>query len=404
MIYGIGEALLAVKLSDPKAGIIVTKEEAHKEMAEFFEKHPKILKFKEKQEKFLRKHGYYTQLFGTKRRLPQIYSNDKQEVAYAIRLGLNFPCQGAAANMTNFGAILVYWLMRQGKLPMMKEVCTVHDAVYMYSKPEDINTWTVYTIWNILRNPSTKKYFGFQVDDVTLSMDFTIGRSMAEELPFMPGYDYTRMLKPDFSVEEYMEEYHKFKTHKIGNFSAASPEVFMELYKRKSININENMKNREKGNIPGFSNYYISSTGKLYSKFTGNWRLVKPAMKDNGYLSNSLVGDDGKRKNFYRHRLVASTYIPNPNHYPQVCHKDNDPENNRVSNLYWGTAKMNMGQCIEDKRFYFVGKERERKVNVELLISRYIEGIPRKDILEEFGISVGVLYKILRYNNIKLRK
>lgn len=232
LIYGIGDALLAVKLSDPKAGIIVTKEEARKEMDEFFKKHPKILKFKEKQEKFLRKHGYYTQLFGTKRRLPQIYSNDKQEVAYAIRLGLNFPCQGAAANMTNFGAILVYWLMRQGKLPMMKEACTVHDAVYMYSKPKDINTWTVYTIWNILRNPSTKKYFGFQVDDVTLSMDFTIGRSMAEELPFMPGYDYTRMLKPDFSVEEYMEEYHKFKTRKIGNFSAASPEVFMELYKK----------------------------------------------------------------------------------------------------------------------------------------------------------------------------
>lgn len=233
LIYGIGDALLAVKLSDPKAGIIVTKEEARKEMDEFFKKHPKILKFKEKQEKFLRKHGYYTQLFGTKRRLPQIYSNDKQEVAYAIRLGLNFPCQGAAANMTNFGAILVYWLMRQGKLPMMKEACTVHDAVYMYSKPQDINTWTVYTIWNILRNPSTKRYFGFQVDDVTLSMDFTIGRSMAEELPFMPGYDYTRMLKPDFSVEEYMEEYHKFiKTHKIGNFSAASPEVFMELYKK----------------------------------------------------------------------------------------------------------------------------------------------------------------------------
>lgn len=232
LIYGIGDALLAVKLSDPKAGIIVSKDEARKEMDEFFKKHPKILKFKEKQEKFLRKHGYYTQLFGTKRRLPQIYSNDKQEVAYAIRLGLNFPCQGAAANMTNFGAILVYWLMRQGKLPMMKEACTVHDAVYMYSKPQDINTWTVYTIWNILRNPSTKRYFGFQVDDVTLSMDFTIGRSMAEELPFMPGYDYTRMLKPDFSVEEYMEEYHKFKTHKIGNFSAASPEVFMELYKK----------------------------------------------------------------------------------------------------------------------------------------------------------------------------
>lgn len=218
LIYGIGDALLAVKLSDPKAGIIVSKEEARKEMDEFFKKHPKILKFKEKQEKFLRKNGYYTQLFGTKRRLPQIYSNDKQEVAYAIRLGLNFPCQGAAANMTNFGAILVYWLMRQGKLPMMKEACTVHDAVYMYSKPQDINTWTVYTIWNILRNPSTKKYFGFQVDDVDMDMDFTIGRSMAEELPFIPGYDYNKMLQPDFSVEEYMEEHKKYKHIHIKQF------------------------------------------------------------------------------------------------------------------------------------------------------------------------------------------
>lgn len=163
------------------------------------------------------------------------------------------------------------------------------------------------------------------------------------------------------------------------------------------------MRNRE-SNIPGFSNYYISRTGKLYSKFTGNWRLVKPARKDNGYLSNSLVGDNGKRKNFYRHRLVAIIYINNPNNYPQVCHKDNNPTNNRVNNLYWGTAKMNMNQCIEDERFYFVGKERERKVNVGLLISKYVRGEPRKDILKEFGISTGVLYKILHYNNIKLRK
>ena len=228
LIYGIGDALLAVKLSDPKAGIIVTKEEARKEMDEFFKKHPKILKFKEKQEKFLRKHGYYTQLFGTKRRLPQIYSNDKQEVAYAIRLGLNFPCQGAAANMTNFGAILVYWLMRQGKLPRMLEVATVHDAAYFYSKPEYINTWTVFKIWDILRNPSTKKYFGFQVDDVDMSMDFSIGRSMAEELPFIPGYDYRKMLQPDFSVEEYMEEHKKYKNVIIKDY----PKLFSKEIKQ----------------------------------------------------------------------------------------------------------------------------------------------------------------------------
>lgn len=246
LIYGIGSALLAVKLSDPKAGIIVTKEEAQKEMDEFFADHPKIKKFKAKQEKLIKKYGYYTQLFGTRRRLPQIYSDSNADVAYAIRLGLNFPCQGAAANMTNFGAILLYWRMRQGKLPMMKEACTVHDAVYMYSKPENINTWTVHSIWETLRNPSTKKYFGFQVDDVAMSMDFTIGRSMAEELPFIPGYDYNKLLEPDFSVEEYMKEYHTFKSKKVGNFTAASPEVFGKLYKKEMRSYEEDFKRSRK--------------------------------------------------------------------------------------------------------------------------------------------------------------
>lgn len=211
LIYGIGPGLLAVKLSDPKEGLIVTPEEAKKTMDEFFEEHPKILKFKEKQERFLKKHGYYRQLFGTKRRLPEIFNGTREEQAYALRLGMNFPCQGAAANMTNFGAVLLYWEMRQGKLPMMKECCTVHDAIYYYTDPKDINTWTISHMWNILRNPKTKHYFGFQIDDVDMDMDFTIGRSMAEELPFIPGYDYHKLLLPDFSVEEYREEHKAYK-------------------------------------------------------------------------------------------------------------------------------------------------------------------------------------------------
>lgn len=245
LIYGIGVNLLAVKLSDPKAGIIVSKEEAQEEMDNFFSQHPKIKKFKEKQERFLRKHGYYRQLFGTKRRLPQIYSDDNAEVAYAIRLGLNFPCQGAAANMTNFGAILLYWKMRQGKLPMMQECCTVHDAIYMYANPNDINTWTVYSIWDVLRNPSTKKYFGFEIDDVDLDMDFSIGRTMAEELPFIPGYDYNKMLKEDFSEEEYMAEYKKFKNKKVGFFNAAHPSTFPKLYKQEMKDYEEQFRKRK---------------------------------------------------------------------------------------------------------------------------------------------------------------
>lgn len=218
LIYGIGAKLLAVKLSDPKSGIIVTPEEAQKEMDIFFGQHPKLKTFLKKQEKFLRKNGHLVSLFGRKRRLPQIYSNDKGEEAYALRLALNFPCQSAASDMCLFGSILIYYLMRQGKLPSTKSVCLVHDANYQITKPENINIWSIYEMWQIYRNPLTKPYFGFQIDDVTMDMEFVIGRSMAEELPFIPGYNYKKMLEPDFSVEEYMEEHKKYKHIPISEY------------------------------------------------------------------------------------------------------------------------------------------------------------------------------------------
>lgn len=230
LIYGIGAKLLAVKLSDPKSGIIVTPEEAQKEMDIFFGQHPKLKTFLKKQEKFLRKNGYLVSLFGRKRRLPQIYSSDRGEEAYALRLALNFPCQSAASDMCLFGSILIYYLMRQGKLPPTKSVCLVHDANYQITKPENINTWSIYEMWQIYRNPLTKPYFGFQIDDLDMEMDFVIGRSMAEELPFIPGYDYRKMLEPDFSVEEYMEEHKKYKHIKIKDY----PKIFkkeIEKYK-----------------------------------------------------------------------------------------------------------------------------------------------------------------------------
>lgn len=183
IIYGIQKKLLAVKLSDPKAGIIVTPDEAQQQLNEFFQEHPKIKKFMINQEKVLIEHGYIKSLFGRKRRLPQVYSDNEQEAAYAVRLSVNMPCQSAASDMTLFASILNYWKMRQGILPYMPETCTVHDAVYYLADPQDVNVWVVYNIWETCRNPDTKKYFGFEINDVSMSMDITIGRSMAEELP-----------------------------------------------------------------------------------------------------------------------------------------------------------------------------------------------------------------------------
>lgn len=224
IIYGIQKKLLAVKLSDPKAGIIVTPDEAKQQLNEFFQEHPKIKKFMINQEKVLIKHGYIKSLFGRKRRLPQVYSDNEQEAAYAVRLSVNMPCQSAASDMNLFASILNYWKMRQGKLPFMQETCNVHDATYYLVSPEYINTWVVYEIWETCRNPNTKEYFNFQIDDVSMSMDFVIGRSMAEELPFIPGYDYRKMLEPDFNPDEYLEEHRKFKGIEIEDY----PKLYTE--------------------------------------------------------------------------------------------------------------------------------------------------------------------------------
>ena len=228
IIYGIQSKLLAVKLSDPKAGIIVTPDEAQQQLNEFFQEHPKIKKFMQKQEKVLVRNGYIKSLFGRKRRLPQVYSDNNAEAAYAVRLSVNFPCQSAASDMTLFASILNYWKIRNGVLPPLLETCTVHDAVYYLANPEDINTWVVYDIWNTCRNPDTKKYFGFEINDINMSMDFTIGRSMAEELPFIPGYDYKKMLQPDFDVDAYLEEHRKYKGIDIEDY----PKLYGEEIKK----------------------------------------------------------------------------------------------------------------------------------------------------------------------------
>ena len=80
--------------------------------------------------------------------------------------------------------------------------------------------------------------------------------------------------------------------------------------------------------------YSISEDGKVYSKI--NKRFLKPKLMKDGYMDLLLVCEDGKRRHFRIHRLVASTYLDNPNNYPIVLHLDNNKINNHYSNLKWG--------------------------------------------------------------------
>lgn len=69
-------------------------------------------------------------------------------------------------------------------------------------------------------------------------------------------------------------------------------------------------------------------------------RILKPVTNTFGYLQVGLF-KNGKVKAFTVHRLVAEAFLPNPHNYPCVNHKDENKQNNNVSNLEWCTAQYN---------------------------------------------------------------
>lgn len=106
-------------------------------------------------------------------------------------------------------------------------------------------------------------------------------------------------------------------------------------------------------NIKGYEGLYqISDEGEVrslnYNK-TGKAQLLKPADSGKGYLFVGLC-KNGKRKKFKVHRLVAMAFIPNPSNLPYINHKDENKENNCVSNLEWCDRKYNNNYGTRNQR------------------------------------------------------
>lgn len=110
--------------------------------------------------------------------------------------------------------------------------------------------------------------------------------------------------------------------------------------------------------IPGYEGYYQISTfgnvksidrtvkqvcGKNPSKYQYNHYksvLLKPFYRKDGYIEVSLCKNK-KYKKYLIHRLMGITFLENKYNYPEINHKDENKQNNNLSNLEWCTSKYN---------------------------------------------------------------
>lgn len=129
--------------------------------------------------------------------------------------------------------------------------------------------------------------------------------------------------------------------------------------------------------VKGFEDSYIvSNTGKVMRTNKKNNKEMKLAVSNFGYHRVGLCFN-GKKYRKSVHRLVAEAFIPNPNNFPQVNHKDEIRLNNNVANLEWCDSKYNnnYGTKNDRARKVLTGKQtsEETKLKISLAYSGNID-------------------------------
>jgi hypothetical protein len=118
--------------------------------------------------------------------------------------------------------------------------------------------------------------------------------------------------------------------------------------------------------------YQVSNLGRVKSFREGSKfgkqkeYILKPWLINSGYHVVMLYKEDRSKRKYQLHRLVAETFIPNPENLPCVNHKDENKINNEVSNLEWCTYSYNNN--------YGTARERALKTRIKSIQQQRMDG------------------------------
>lgn len=153
-----------------------------------------------------------------------------------------------------------------------------------------------------------------------------------------------------------------------------------------------------KRKINNFDRYYIDTDGNIYdTKY--NDRKICQWVDNVGYYQCNLYKD--KKRYFKRvHRLVAETFIDNPQNLPEVNHKDGNKLNNNIINLEWATNSDNTQHGYDNNLYRF--KTRSYPVNVyDKITGKFITTYPSiRSMCADLGLNRKTVTMIL--NGVKI--
>lgn len=148
--------------------------------------------------------------------------------------------------------------------------------------------------------------------------------------------------------------------------------------------------------ITEYPQYMASDLGNIMvlPKAGRSGYILSPRATNHGHLQVCLTNEKGERKMEYVHRLVATAFLRNRKGLNVVCHLDDNPSNNNVSNLQWGTQKMNLGM-ITDRNT--ATSKKKQKESWELVVGLYNTNKEtyagkKKQLLKEIAVSLGLSY------------
>lgn len=165
--------------------------------------------------------------------------------------------------------------------------------------------------------------------------------------------------------------------------------------------------------VKGYEGIYeVSDLGQVRSlprkvhNYIKPGRIIKPHNNGHSYQYITLYKGDGGKRKTYIHRLVAEAFIPNPENYEQINHKDFDKTNNAAVNLEWVSREENMQHYRSSQYAKRVESERLSKIQYKTferineykkpILTMYDKGYSISEIRDEIGIGKDFISNVLK--------